>query len=310
MTDVMDYPNTYFANTKEEFYNYLDTIIEDNNISKIENFIMNNSWGTRLDKIYEIIKYKLKPKFSIIILCYNNKNIISRCIDSFLKVQNIINSEIIVIDNNSNDGSYDYLLEKYENKIKLLKNTKNGCSSGRNLGIKNISTDTTYVCFFDSDQWITSASCFFEADYIFRTNKDNIGAISWGAGFFDNEDLGGRIAEYLEKKGTLNKEYNDKGYRTDFNYLATCGLFIKKYTINNYNLYFDEFYDPTCFEDTDFAFQIKSKNLKLAFRYFSGIMHKAHQTTNANNNENNFYKKLFLKNSNYLKKKWNYKTTS
>lgn len=305
MIDVLDYPNTYFSNNKEEFNNHIVNI-NSNDIITLESeyFVMNNSWCKRIDNLLNIIDYKLPVKFSVIVLCYNNKNIISKNIDSFLKVNNIVNIELIIVDNNSTDGSYDFIANKYNNKVKLLSNNKNGCSSGRNIGIDNISKDSNYVCFFDSDQWITSSSCFFEAHNILKTNNDNIGAIGWAAGFFDNKNLGGKIADYLPNRGMDNNEYKNKGYRTDFTYLGTGGLFFKKETIDKYKLKFDENYDPTCFEDTDFTFQVKSKGFKLAYRNFKSIMHKPHQTTKTPDLIDK-YEKLFNKNSNYFKKKWN-----
>lgn len=305
MIDVLDYPNTYFSNNKEEFNDHIVNI-NSNDIITLESeyFIMNNSWCKRVDDLLNIIDYRLPVKFSVIVLCYNNKNIISKNIDSFLKVNNIVNIELIIVDNNSTDGSYDFIANKYNKKVKLLSNKKNGCSSGRNIGIDNISKDSDYICFFDSDQWITSSSCFFEVHDIYKINNDNIGAIGWAAGFFDNDKLGGRIADYLQNRGMDEDEYKNKGYRTDFTYLGSGGLFLKKEIVDKYKLKFDENYDPTCFEDTDFTFQVKSKGLKLAYRNFKSIMHKPHQTTKSSDT-NGSYQKLFNKNSNYFKKKWN-----
>ncbi|KJZ85193.1 hypothetical protein ClosIBUN22A_CONTIG8g00212 [Clostridium sp. IBUN22A] len=67
---------------------------------------------------------------------------------------------------------------------------------------------------------------------------------------------------------------------------------------------FDEYYDPTCFEDTDLAFQIKDLGLKIAYTPYLSLMHLPHQTTKSGSNG---HSKLMDKNGGYFKEKWNEK---
>lgn len=74
-------------------------------------------------------------KLSIIIPNYNGKKYIKTCIDSLYN-QTIKFYEIIIIDNNSQDGSYDYIEKEYPN-VKPIKLEKNyGFSKAVNEGIK------------------------------------------------------------------------------------------------------------------------------------------------------------------------------
>ena len=63
-------------------------------------------------------------KVSIIIPCYNEKNTVREIIK---KINNtdVLNceKELIVIDDNSNDGTFNYLEKKYK-KNKIIKNKK------------------------------------------------------------------------------------------------------------------------------------------------------------------------------------------
>ena len=71
---------------------------------------------------------------SIIIPHHNNYTIIKECLLSLLAV-NIENSEIIIVDNNSKDNSYEQLSSEFKDKIILLKSEINlGYAGGCNLG--------------------------------------------------------------------------------------------------------------------------------------------------------------------------------
>jgi len=61
-------------------------------------------------------------KFSILITSYNKKNYIEECILSCLK-QDYLEKEIILLDNNSTDGS-DIIFRKYEKDIKIVNKEK------------------------------------------------------------------------------------------------------------------------------------------------------------------------------------------
>jgi len=69
------------------------------------------------------------PKISVLIPMYNRKHYIEQCIDSVLE-QTFQDYELIVRDNDSTDGSADFVAEKYSKeissgKIKLRRNEKN-----------------------------------------------------------------------------------------------------------------------------------------------------------------------------------------
>ena len=87
---------------------------------------------------------------SLIIINYNNKYYIKRCVNS-IKAQSYKNMEIIFIDNKSNDGSYDFFCELYRNEpfIKLKNEVNNGYSGAANQGIRLCKGD--YVMILNPD---------------------------------------------------------------------------------------------------------------------------------------------------------------
>ena len=75
-------------------------------------------------------------ELSIIIVNYNVKHFLEQCLKSVYKALNGIEAEIIVVDNNSVDGSLNLIGEKFKEVI-LVSNKKNsGFSVANNQGIK------------------------------------------------------------------------------------------------------------------------------------------------------------------------------
>ena len=202
--------------------------------------------------------------------------------------------EIIVVDNGSEDGSYEMLRDKYESKICLLRNSKNGCSSGRNLGVLHAKGD--WIVFLDSDQWVISDS-WLDCSLNILNDKITLGAISWNAGWFEPNKTTGPIVDYLPNRGITDCNCL---YRTDIAYLATSGLVMKKKIFEEIGG-FDEFYDPTCFEDTDLSLKIRQKGYDIAYSPYMAIMHLPHQTTKSGSSA---HTKLMNRNGEYFKNKW------
>ena len=92
----------------------------------------------------------MKIKISIIIPTYNDEEYILRCLDSIEK-QDYQNYEVIVVDDESTDGTIS-ILEKYaknNNKINVYFSSHNGCGTTRNIALEHATGD--YILFLDSD---------------------------------------------------------------------------------------------------------------------------------------------------------------
>lgn len=118
-----------------------------------------------------------KIDLSIVILNYNTRQLTYDCIESILENTADVNFEIILIDNNSTDGSQDFLSKKYKDHktIKIVfSDTNLGFGRGNNLGSKHAKGE--YLLFLNSDTLIPNSSiskAFEEA----KKNK-NLGVYS------------------------------------------------------------------------------------------------------------------------------------
>ncbi|HFU3798853.1 TPA: glycosyltransferase family 2 protein [Streptococcus suis] len=97
---------------------------------------------------------KKRPKFSVIVPVYNVKATLKRCMDSILN-QTYDDFEVILINDGSTDNSLDICNEYQEKdkRIQVFSKANGGLSSARNMGIDKSSGE--YLCFVDSDDWIS-----------------------------------------------------------------------------------------------------------------------------------------------------------
>lgn len=127
---------------------------------------------------------------SIIMVSNNNENEINKTIESILsqKTQYDVYIELIIVDENSNDGTKDIIKEyqKTFDEIKLIENKRQfGLNNSRNIGIKNSIGD--FIGFAEANEnwnenkldlqlktlnkYNKSILCF--TDYIFSTNRNS-----------------------------------------------------------------------------------------------------------------------------------------
>ncbi len=92
------------------------------------------------------------PLLSTIIVNYNTKDLLEKCVRNLLEVYP--DQEIIVVDNGSSDGSADMLSLEFSSKISsnklcLIRAENNGLASGQNLGLKK--AGGKYILYIGTD---------------------------------------------------------------------------------------------------------------------------------------------------------------
>lgn len=272
------YPNVFCGETAEQWA----CIIEKNvspSTAAADDFVLENSWRTRVTQIIDAAYPQkenslLKDKLSVVVLNYNNKNVIFRCINTILKFNQLYNCEIIVVDNGSTDGSYELLEQTYKNgEITLVKNSKNGCSSGRNLGVAHSKRE--YIMFLDSDQWVNNKYWLQPYEQILQKNK-NVGLIGWAAGFFNRKKYACHVVDTFPYKFMPSNML----CRCDISYLGSGGMIISREDFDKIDG-FDVYYDPTCYEDTDISLKVRNFGKEIYYCPYLGVYHLPHQTTNS-----------------------------
>jgi len=94
----------------------------------------------------------MNPLITAVICTYNRKNYLRKAVDSLINQTLEKNKyEILIIDNNSNDGTNDLINQNYSNirNIRYILETRQGVSHSRNTGWQN--SRGKYVAYLDDD---------------------------------------------------------------------------------------------------------------------------------------------------------------
>lgn len=145
----------------------------------------------------------MKPLLTVCIPMYNASRTIKKCINSI--TNSSIDVKIIVIDDDSSDGSYDIVASLDIDSLLLVRNTYGkGPGAARNLGIDLCTTK--YITFCDADDFIPD----FAYEKLLNTAISN------------SSDM--VIGQYLRKiddsKWYINTELKDKYISDDYNHAA------------------------------------------------------------------------------------------
>ena len=200
-------------------------------------------------------------KVSVIVPVYNVERYLRKSILSIIN-QTLKETEIILIDDGSTDGSLSIMKElaNKDTRIKIFSQPNHGQSIARNIGLVNAIGE--YIYFFDSDDILeekTLEECyhkcqsqeldflFFDAD-VFSDDNISIGTTTYN-----------RTDKFIDKTYTgielLKQQFANDSYSA-----SVCLTFIKKKYLDSINLYF---YPRIIHEDELFALLLYLKAKKI-----------------------------------------------
>ncbi|MGB9696167.1 MAG: glycosyltransferase family 2 protein [Ignavibacteria bacterium] len=215
---------------------------------------------------------------SVIILNYNGRMLLQTCLDSVLQ-QTYRDFEIIVLDNGSSDGSYEFLKANYSNipNVTVIYSKKNlGFAGGNNYALN-----------------------FAQGEYVVLLNNDTIVDINWlkelynaittlpNAGIVQSLVITEGIPEeYYSQNGTLNLFGNNimKIFNIGTNGIGEilqangCSLIFPKKIISTVRgLFIDEYFAYA--EDSFFSLKVKFAGYYLYHNSKSFVKHRGGSTT-------------------------------
>lgn len=220
-----------------------------------------------------------KPLVSIVIPVVNNLNYNKPCLESvFRHASADIPYEIVVVDNNSNDGSREYFLSLGD-KIKLVaNNVLRTFAQSCNQGAENASGQ--YLVFLNNDTYVTDGWLSAMLDCIRSDPKIGIVGnkqlfpksqlVSHVGGVFNAEKRSEHIYVYFDP--SLEFLNVDREYQ----WVTGCCLLISKPLFSEIEG-FDEGYQ-NLFEDVDLCFKARNRGHKVFYCHKSVIYHYGYAT--------------------------------
>ena len=100
----------------------------------------------------------------IIIVNWNSRNYLMKCLDSIARNINIGDCDVVVVDNDSNDGSFEMVQHRYP-VVKIINSGGNlGFAKANNIGFRAV--DCQYVLFLNPDTELVDDSVYKMANFL------------------------------------------------------------------------------------------------------------------------------------------------
>ncbi|MBU3191210.1 glycosyltransferase family 2 protein [Clostridium bowmanii] len=245
----------------------------------------------------------LEPLIYIILLNYNGYKDTIECVRSIEKI-NYENYKLVIVDNNSKDGSEEIFKKKLQ-KYKIIQtNCNKGFAGGNNIGIKYaVYEGAQYVLLLNND---TLVEAEFLTNLMDETLKEedkpgiSIGKIYYNSGIKKIWYAGGGI-NYLKGEsfqigcGETDDGKYDRKKNVDF--ATGCMMLINKEVIEKVGYLSEDYF--LYYEDTDYCMKVSKAGYKILYCPKSVIYHKVSASTVALSEIYQFYmcrnRYLFIK---------------
>jgi GT2 family glycosyltransferase/glycosyltransferase involved in cell wall biosynthesis len=142
----------YLADDREDFVAKLDVAVGEQTpalAAQRKMLVRTQTWKARYQQIIAGLK-KTLPRVSIIIVTYNNLALTKLCLESIRRNTEYLNYETIVVDNNSTDGTAEYLNRLRGDDLTVILNRENlGFAKANNQGLSRAAGD--YLVLLNND---------------------------------------------------------------------------------------------------------------------------------------------------------------
>jgi GT2 family glycosyltransferase len=231
-------------------------------------------------------------QLSVIILNYNVRYFLEQCVLSVQKALENIDSEIIVVDNNSSDDSCEMMKQRFP-KVKLIENKENsGFPKGNNIGVAIAQGE--YICILNPDT-VVAEDTFIKV-LAFAEKQTNLGIIGVklidGKGNFLPESKRGvptpfvaftkimGLYKLLPNSKMLGKYY---ARHLNENQTGTVDILVGAFMVLKRDLYLEVGgFDENCFmysDDIDLSYMVLKKGKTNYYFHETSVIHYKGEST-------------------------------
>ena len=295
----------YIGKDRDDFVVQLDrAVLEDDSemVARRRRFAHENTWENRYRQI-ETGLSQVVPRASIIIVTYNNLALNKLCLESLIRNTEYPNYEIIVVDNDSKDGTpayLRYLAAQYPSISIILNQTNHGFARANNQGIARTSGD--YIVLLNNDTIVPPG---WLSRLVRHLENDSVGMVGPVTNFVGNEakiEIDYQTWREMEQFAARQIWEHDRR-SADIYMLAMFCVAFRRETYDEIGP-LDEQFGIGMFEDDDYAQRMKAKGYRVMCAA-DVFVHHFGQAAFKKLIENGSYNPLFEENRSYYETKWN-----
>ena len=210
------------------------------------------------------------PKISVIIVNYNGKKLLEKCLESLFKID-YNNFEVILVDNNSTDGSMEFVTKNYPKIIVIKLDSNKGFAEPNNIGAKIAKGE--YLLFLNND---TVTTTNFISEMVKVLEKDEKIAICQSLLLKPDGNIDSS-GDFIDKMGIV---YNSKTKTDEIKEISSARgacMLIRKKIFDKLGGFDEKFFFS--FEDVDLGWRSWILGYKVVIVPNSIVYHSAGKTS-------------------------------
>jgi GT2 family glycosyltransferase len=250
----------------------------------------------------DFVKYD-NPKVSIIIPVYNQLDFTYKCLKSILDNNKDVTYEIIIADDVSNDGTE--FLGNFVKNIEIVRNKEN-LRFLRNCNNAAKYAKGEYIVFLNNDtlvkeKWLSSMLDLIEKDKTIGMVGSKLvypgEMLQEAGGIIFQDGSGDNYGKFLDPN---MPEFN---YVRDVGYISGASIMLSMKLWKEIGG-FDKRFIPAYCEDSDLAFEVRKRGLRVVYQPKSGIVHFEGVSNGSDVSDTNSVKHYQVVNCKKLRDKW------
>ena len=216
------------------------------------------------------------PSISILILNYNGRKHLRKCLSSIINNTNYPRYEIYLVDNGSKDGSIEYV-NKFYPRVKIISLKKNyGFSTAYNKAVNIIKNE--FIVFLNNDTYVTNNWLLELFNKIKKDKK--VAVVGSKLLFMDRPDIiqhegakltiigGGFDINFLKRSEVIK----DIAGKQEVGAVCGAAMLIRRDVFIKLGGFDEDFF--AYFEDTDYCWRCWLNGFKVLYAPLSIVLHK------------------------------------